>query len=186
MANKKANKTKEEIFAEIKRLSEQAEQNTAHQVDMFQTLGDEDIDKTFDINVLNDTADPSKAHKLYYNIQRVLIDNLPNGAEHKKLRQKIYDEKNLFLNRGYDKDAFGIRGSDGRQTYINLLQQAFAVVFNWVASGGNSFDIYQEFWQLNEDKGYHKEEEKKEEHNGDFDNVIKQFLNTPPPKKEDK
>ena len=117
-------KTKEEVFEEIKKLSEQANQSTSHQKDMFKDLGDDDIDTTFDINILNDTANPEEAYKLYYNIRRVLIDNLPKGKSNKKLREKIYDEKNLFLNRGYDKNEAGIRGMDGRQTYINLMQEA--------------------------------------------------------------
>ncbi|MBS1684122.1 MAG: hypothetical protein JSS76_05175 [Bacteroidetes bacterium] len=189
MADKKkikAPKTKEEIFDEIRKLSEQADDSTSHQVDMFKDLGDEDIDSTFDTRILNDTANPDEAHRLYYNIQRVLIDNLPKGDEHKKLRQKIYDEKNLFLSRGYDKDAFGIRGRDGRQTYIGLMQEAFKYVFTWVASGGNAFDIYSVFWEVNESKGYHKEEPPKEEakSDGTFDDQLKGLLNTPPPKKD--
>lgn len=175
--------SKEDIFNEIKKLSKRANETTSHQMDIFldQNLGDEDIDVGFDSSIFKDTANPDKSHKLYYGIQRLLRDYLPKGIDNKKLRQFVYDEKNLFLNRGIEKNEFGVRGSDSRMTYINnFLEIGFNTVAKWIASGANSFDIYSDFWQLNEDRGYHKEEQPK----GDFDNVVGAMLKVPPPPKD--
>jgi len=178
----KREKTKEEILEEIKHLAQRADESSNHQLDLFkgQNLGDEDIDIGFDASIIDDTADPKKSYILYYGIQRLLIDYLPKGPKNKRLRQYVYDEKNLFLNRGMDKDHTGRRGSDGRMTYISsFLQTAFNTVANWVSSGANAFDIYQAFWNLNEEKGYHK----KRYSENTFDRNLEGLLNTPPPQK---
>lgn len=154
----KKQKSKEEIFKEIKKLSKRADETTNHQMDLFknQKFEDDDIDVGFDSKIFKDTADPDKSYKLYYGTRRLLIDYLPQGKKNKKLRKRIYAEKNLFLNRGKEKH------SDGRMTYIsNFLDIAFNTVAKWVETGANSFDIYMKFWELNEERGYHKEENKK-------------------------
>ncbi|RZK28079.1 MAG: hypothetical protein EOO61_22555, partial [Hymenobacter sp.] len=110
--------TKEEIIAEIKQLSERAQETGSQQLDLIPAeLGDEDIDLGFDTALLQDTANPEESYRLYYGIRRLLMDNLPPGKPNKKLRQAVYNEKNLFLNRGEDIKPNGVRGSDGRQTY---------------------------------------------------------------------
>lgn len=160
MANKSkksSSKSKEEIIKEIKELSDRAKQTSSHQLDLIPTeLGDEDIDLGFTPDQLKDTSDPEESYRLYYGIRRLLIDNLPTGPNNKKLRQMIYDEKNLFLNRGIDIKDNGIRGSDGRQTYIApFLKEAFNAVSSWIANGANPFDIFMTFRTMNEEKGYY-------------------------------
>lgn len=156
---KKEKKTPGEILNEIKKLSKRADETSSKQLDL--PIGDEDIDVGFDAGIFQDTADPEKSHKLYYGIQRMLKDYLPKGEENKKLRRHVYSEKNLFLNRGKDVDEkTGIRGSDGRMTFIpNFLEVGFNLVSNWIGSGGTSFDIYKSFWDLNEQRGFHKDKE---------------------------
>jgi len=96
-----------------------------------------------------------------------LIIYLKERIRKKKLRDYIYYEKSLFLNRGQDKDEYGIRGSDERMTYIdNFLQVALEKVYEWVRTGANPFDLYMSFYSLNEEKGYHK---KKIENQSTFD-----------------
>jgi len=175
--------TDEEILAEIKRLSEQAQLNSSHQLDLLAgvDLGDEDVDNNFSDSVLQGTADPDRAHRLYYTMRRMMIDNLPKGRKNLKLRRYVYDEKSIFLNRGKDKDENGIRGSDERMTYIdNFLQVGFNIVVNWVKEGANPFDLYMAFWNLNEGKGYHKEKAPETT----FDRILKATLEVPPPKKD--
>ena len=154
-------KLQKDIFDEIKKLSEKAnELSESEQISLFPNidLGEEDI--TFDSSLIDDTANPDRSYKLYYGMMRLMIGNLPTGKENKKLRNYIYDEKRLFLNRGkgIDKNT-GVRGSDSRMAFIpNFLEVAFDTTVNWVRSGGTSFDLFTAFWDLNESRGYHKEE----------------------------
>lgn len=159
MSKKTENNIKsiEEILKEVKELSLRADESTNHQLDLFlnKDLGDEDIDPIIDFSSISDTADPDKSHKLYYGIRRLLIDYLPKGNENKKLRAYVYYEKNLFLKRGLE------TGADSRMTYIaNYLEVAFKVVTNWVLHNSNPYDIYMEFYNLNEESGYHTEKQK--------------------------
>lgn len=159
--NKEQNKTQKDIFDEIKKLSEKANEiSDSEQLGLFPNidLGEEDV--TFDASLINDTADPDRSHKLYYGMMRLMIGNLPRGKENKKLRRYIYDEKLLFLNRGKEIDKnTGVRGSDSRMAYIpNFLEVAFDTTVNWVKSGGTPFDLFLAFWDLNESRGYHKED----------------------------
>jgi hypothetical protein len=161
--NKKSidRKSQEDIFDEIKKLSEKA--NELSDID----LGEEDI--TFDTSLINDMADPEKSHKLTYIMRRLMMDNLPKGPENLKLRRYIYDEKLLFLNRGkhIDKNT-GVRGSDSRMTYIpNFLQVAFDTTIAWVKSGGTPIDLFTAFWDLNESRNYHQENEELKKDNSD-------------------
>lgn len=152
--------SEEDIRNEIRALAKRADESSNHQMDLFtnQKLGDEDIDIGFGSQILMDTPNPEESYKLYYGIRRLLIDFLPKGETNKDLRQKIYDEKNLFLNRGKDKNINGIRGSDGRMTYIpKFLNDAYMAVEEWVRTGANPYDIWQKFRDLNENRGFHKD-----------------------------
>ena len=183
--NKKEQLSEEEILNEIKALSEKAKEISGPQLGLFEgvDLGEEDLDTAFDPSVLNDTADPDKSHRLYYTMRSAMMRNLPKGQQNKKLRQYIYDEKSLFLNRGKEKNEKGIKGSDERQSYIgNFLQVAFDTVNRWISEGANPFDLYMAFHKLNEEKGYHKESV--ESPQTDFNSHLKGLLSVPPPKKE--
>jgi len=55
------------------------------------------------------------------------------------------------------------------------------MVYKWVASGADPFDIYMEFKKLNERMGYRKDE------SGDlnnFDETLIKILKVPPPQKD--
>lgn len=162
MAKQQKKKSKglseEEILKQIKELSDRSMETSSHQLDLLPAqLGDEDIDLGISPDILKDTADPEESYRLYYGMRRLLIDNLPAGPSNKKLRQMIYDEKNLFLNRGMDINQNGVRGSDGRQTYIQpFLKEAFMAVSNWIANGAIPFDIFMTFRNMNIEKGYYE------------------------------
>ena len=142
-----------DILNEIKKLSEEAMNDTAMQSEIFPLI---DIDDSEDINVddidfskISQEADPDKSHKLYYGIQNLLKANLPQGKKNKKLRSIIYDEKNLFLKAGKT------IGADSRQAYIrNFLDEALLITKKWIESGSNPFDIYISFRNLNIERGY--------------------------------
>lgn len=162
MITKKKDLSQEEILQEIKQLSEKARKEAGSQRDLFfqKEVGDEDIDTGYDYGKLNDTADPDRSHKIYYAMRRLMIENLPKGQSNEKLRKFIYEEKNLFLNRGQAVNKDGIRNSDGRMAYIpSFLTPAFSAVVEWVISGANPFDLYSSFRKLNIERGYHKDNE---------------------------
>lgn len=178
----------EDIMKEIKMLAEKSKETSSHQLDLLKDvdMGDEDIDTAFNVDRLDGTADPTLSHTLYYTMRRMMMDNLPKGKKNKKLREYVYNEKSLFLNRGIDKADNGIRGSDERQTYIdNFLKTAFDTVVEWVRTGANAFDLYMAFWKMNEEKSYHdkKEDKPEEEKKSSFDKQLQGLLNVPPPRK---
>jgi len=99
--------------------------------------------------------DPDKKHEIYYKgIQKLLIENLPKGSSFKKLRNIIYDEKNLLINRGKKKNEKGIRGSDGRMAYIDDLEIALNIVMKWVWGKGTPVDIYKKLFDKNLELNY--------------------------------
>lgn len=156
--NKNLKQTEEEIKEQIKALSKRANELSGQQLNLLSNIeiGDEDIDSAFDLSELDQSANPTESHRLYYGMMGMLKNNLPRGLENKKLRQFIYDEKNLFLNRGEHLKEDGRRGSDGRMTYIyDFLTEGFAVVSKWVLDGANPYDIYLKFREMNEERGYH-------------------------------
>lgn len=79
---------------------------------------------------------------------------MPKGKENEQARRIIYDEKNVLINRGAKKDEKGIRGSDGRMAYIEDLEFAIQIVADWASKKGSASDLYQAFWDKNEELGY--------------------------------
>ena len=178
MAKKEKTKidlTEEERLAEIKMLSEKVKQKVTIQPALFENLNlsDEDLDTTFETEILNTTADPEKSHRLYYTMMMIMRANLPKAnnkkpitieqkqknKEIKDFNQKIYAEKSLFLNRGKEKNNRGIRGSDERQTYIpNFLTVAYDIVHKWVSEGSDPFGLFFAFYELNKERGYRNKE----------------------------
>ena len=151
-------KTREEILEEIKKLSEKASQVGGSPIPLLPDLPKKDIGG-FDLSILSDTADPEKSHRLYYGMRRLMMDNLPKGKDNKELRQFIYDEKNLFLNRGKELDKDGSRGSDGRMTFTTFLEIAFQISAEWIKQGANPIGLWQLFYDENEKFGFHSSKE---------------------------
>lgn len=110
---------------------------------------------------LGTVENPSKSHEVYYaGIQRLLLKFLPKGKQNQRLRRIIYDEKNVFLNRGKKKDERGIRGADGRIDYLADKEEALSQVIEWARTRQTMGDLYMVFWRLNEKYGYgHQESE---------------------------
>lgn len=103
---------------------------------------------------------PEEKYNIYYKgIRKLLIDHLPNGEDYKEMRNIIYDEKNIFLNLGKRKcDGGGTRGSDGRMTFQPVMNDILDIVITWVGGSRNPFELYKEFYLLNEKHGYGHEE----------------------------
>ena len=103
---------------------------------------------------------PEEKYQLYYNgIRKLLMDFLAKGKDYKQLRCIIHDEKNVFLNLGKKKsDNNGIRKSDGRMTYQPVMNEILEIIIKWVGESQNPFDLYRDFYNLNEKHGYGHEQ----------------------------
>lgn len=101
-------------------------------------------------------GDPEEKYNIYYTgIQNLLIKHLPSGTENEDLRRLIYDEKNVFLNRGRKKsDNGGVRKSDGRMTYQEHMAEMLDVVTDWVSKSQAPIDLYFMLYDLNEKYNY--------------------------------
>lgn len=99
---------------------------------------------------------PEEKYQIYYNgIRKLLMDFLPKGKDYKQLRYIIYDEKNVFLNLGKKKsDNNGVRKSDSRMTYQPIMNEILEIIIKWVGESQNPFDLYKDFYELNEKHGY--------------------------------
>lgn len=99
---------------------------------------------------------PDEKYRLYYNgIRHLLMKYLPKGKEFKEARQLIYDEKNVFLNRGKKKsDNDGIRKSDGRMTYQEFMSEMLDLITKWASQSQNPIDLYNMLYDLNEKHNY--------------------------------
>jgi|GEM_PF-596942 len=179
--SKKKNKIDESKFLEdLKNLAEKADQTKGFTLN-FEDEFDLENEDTFNVDSLKDTQDPKESHRLFYTIRGILMTNLPKGPDYKKLRDHIYDEKNIFLNRGAKLNSQGIRGSDGRMTYVSShLKVAYETVVEWVREGANSFDIFDKFRDLNKKHGYYDKDtsgEDNKEYLSSFNKKLKKNTN---------
>lgn len=142
-------KEREERLREIRELSAQADAEEADlQLTMFP---EEDADIGFDIDELKNSQDPDRSWRIYYTIRRLLMDNLP---KEKQLRKLVYNEKNLFLNRGRE-IVNGKRGSDGRMAFLDShLTVALDIVTDWIKGGADPTEIFIAFYDRNKESGY--------------------------------
>lgn len=154
----KENKIKKVDFdlEEIKKLSEEADKNKNFELGFEDEFENEPIF----IDLVNDVQNPDKSYKVYYAIEGVLKTHLPSDDTYKELRRFIREEKIIFLTGGKKKNKAGIRGADSRQAYISThLEVALKSLLEWIQEGGNTFDLFLRFRNLNIEYGYFSEEE---------------------------
>lgn len=183
---KSTRQSQDQIRDEVNRMSRESDKKrTGKQSKLFEDedLGYEDIG--IDQDLLEDVANPDLSYDLYYGIWKFMKDNLPKGKDNEQGRRYIYNEVNLFLNRGKHLDAKGKRGSDSRMAYINpQLQPAFATVIEWLRHGAIPFQLYEAFRRKNEELGYYDSREKPvdtEYEDEAVDKQIKGLLSVPAP-----
>lgn len=148
--------------ADLERLEllQKANEKTGKQLTINSETGNlEEFDELRQL-VGKEFENPEEKYQLYYNgIRKLLMDFLPKGKEYKQLRDIIYDEKNVFLNLGKKKsDNNGVRKSDGRMTYQPVMNEILEVIIKWIGESQNPFDIYRDFYELNEKHGYGHEQ----------------------------
>lgn len=152
---------------ELERLQKEHEQELERAAILMKA--DEVKEETFDFNingqielkneladmVLEQIDDPEAKYNLYYNVvNRLLRKYLPKGDDYKAARDLIYEEKNTFLTRGHRKDEKGVRGADGRMSYIADINELIDIITEWISNKGTMFDLYTQIRDLNIDKGY--------------------------------
>lgn len=162
MAKKDIKKHEGLSQADLERLEllQKANEKTGRQLTINSETGNlEEFDELRQL-VGKEFENPEEKYQLYYNgIRKLLIDFLPKGKDYKQLRDIIYDEKNVFLNLGKKKsDNNGVRKSDGRMTYQPVMNEILEVIIKWIGESQNPFDIYKDFYELNEKHGYGHEQ----------------------------
>ena len=159
MADKKKQKEEEKLSEadrERMELLQQANEKVGRQLTINAETGSlQEINELREI-IGKEFENPEEKYNVYYKgIRKLLMDHLPKGKEFKEVRDIIYDEKNIFLNLGKCKsDNNGIRKSDGRMTYQPVMNEILDIIVKWVANSQNPFDIYRDFYELNEHHGY--------------------------------
>lgn len=103
-----------------------------------------------------DFENPEVKYNVYYKgLRNLLMKALPKGRQFEEGRRLIYDEKNIFLNRGKKKsDNDGIRGSDGRMTYQEKMDEMLVLITKWYSESQDPVDLYNMLYDLNERHGY--------------------------------
>ena len=160
MENKKTTKKDELSKEELERLEilQNAEEIKGEQLSI--SWDSELVVENEAENLIGQRIDnPVEKFQLYYKgLNKLLKDFLPKGKKNEEARRIIYDEKNVLINRGAKKDDKGIRGSDGRMAYLEDLELAIQIVADWITQKGSYYDLYQAFWDKNEELGYGHQE----------------------------
>lgn len=160
--NKKIQKKEKQSDAEFERLEllQKVNEKTGRQLSI--NVDDGKLEEVDELRQLigKEFENPQEKYMIYYKgIRKLLMDYLPKGKEYKEVRDIIYDEKNIFLNLGKRKsDNNGIRKSDGRMTFQPVMNEILDIIIKWVAESQNPFDIYRNFYELNEKYGYGHEQ----------------------------
>lgn len=150
-AAKRERDEQERLFQEkLKRMSDEAEADAEAKQTSFDFSEEESEDEPFKPELAGDLQNPKESYDLYYTIRRLLMQGLPAGEKNKKLRQFVYDEKNLYLRQGIHRpDDGSIVGADSRQSRLQFLREAYAATNTWATRGGSANDIFLEYYDLN-------------------------------------
>ncbi|MBC7446742.1 MAG: hypothetical protein H7330_01645 [Hymenobacteraceae bacterium] len=150
-----------EKLAKLKRLADEADANaTGRQLglglpDEIGDLDNAEDEDPFAPELAGDRENPKESYDLYYAIRRLLMRGLPIGSANKKLRQEIYDEKNLYLRGGVPRPLDGTPvGADSRKGLLLRHRKTFAATQAWADREGSSWDIFWEFYTLNKAEGF--------------------------------
>ena len=122
----------------------------------FDEEGNLDFKNEIDALMLDPIDNPEEKHELYYKIiNKLLNKHLPKGEKHKVARGYILEEKNTFLT-GKRIDSKGIRGADGRMSYIPNMHELINIITEWIATKGSMIDLYIKLRDKNIEMGYGK------------------------------
>jgi hypothetical protein len=100
-------------------------------------------------------SDPENMYNMYYlGIDKLLKKYLPQSPFYKEDRERIYEEKNTYLTRGYRIRPNGRRGADGRMGYPVDAETILNLVIHWAATSRNMTVLYTQLLDLNLKSGY--------------------------------
>ena len=154
---KKERDEQDSVFlSKLKRMSDEAEANNADGKQRnFDFSEEESEDEPFKPEFAGDQQNPKESYDLYYAIRRLLMQGLPGGKLNKKLRQTVYDEKNLYLRQGIGRPLDNSTiGADSRMSFLQFLREAYSTTQNWANRGGSPYDIFIEYYNLNKQMRY--------------------------------
>ncbi len=139
---------------EIRRIFEMAEKLSSQQQIVFSEV-EEEFKDWEDQAIQN----PDESHRLYHKtIAKLLRENfysLLSSKENSSKRQLIYDQKNLLLNVGKEKNENGIRNSDGKMATTATMKMVMEIIADWVATDGRStFNLFAKLRDKNIELGY--------------------------------
>lgn len=122
---------------------------------VFDETGELTLKKEIEDLSIDPIDNPDERYDSYYKVvNRLLRKYLPKGDKYKDARDLIYEEKNTFLTRGHRKGADGIRGADGRMSYLADIHELINIITVWAASQGTMFELYNKLREINIEKGY--------------------------------
>jgi hypothetical protein len=111
----------------------EASRSVAQEFPFDKELSEEDKET---IEIIKDTQNPQVSWRLFYAIQGLMKQFLPQGDQYKGLRDYVYELKNILLTQGKNKNEKGIRGRDSRQAYISAeLKTMYDLITDWVKNG---------------------------------------------------
>lgn len=142
-----------EFTIEVRRILEEAEKIS--QKLMGIPFEDDELKDVIDKSIQN----PDEAYTIYHKtMNKLLRENfypLMEGKENLPHRQMIYDQKNLLLNFGKDKNNRGIRSSDGKMATTERMQMVANLIAEWVISDGKTaFNLFSKLRDSNIALGY--------------------------------
>lgn len=149
-------KISSDILKSIKELAEladkEASRSVAQEFSFDKELSEEDKET---IDLIKDTQNPAASYKLFYAIQGLMKQFLPQGEQYKGLREYAYELKNILLTQGKNKNEKGIRGADSRQAFISAeLKVMYDLITDWVKNGAMAAFLIERLQTLNEERGY--------------------------------
>lgn len=148
--------------------------NALKQTDSY----DEDI--IFDVAKFNDSPDPKTSERIYNIMNKTLDDIILADKKKSDIRKKIEIEKNIFLNNSVMETEI----TDSKLTIMDFLKILFDGLNEAVKSGQDARAIFDRFWKLNEERGFHKQPSIIQSNS--FNLQLKGLLSVPPPRKKNK
>lgn len=99
---------------------------------------------------------PQSKHTIYYHgIEKMLRLITGSKKDYNAPLDILREEKKIFLARGKQKDAKGVRHFDVRQAFETDMDAAYNIILKAITKGLSAYDLYIEFRNENINLGYY-------------------------------